>query len=84
MKNVGGLISACEQPCSVETISSAIWQCLYEEANANENGCGIAQRRADWTKKIGQPFRITQSQLREVVLHIGLLALKIKPYFNNF
>ena len=35
-------------------------------------------------KKRGQPFRITQSQLREVVTHIGHLALKIKPYFNKF
>jgi hypothetical protein len=30
-------------------------------------------------KKIGQPFRITQSQLREVAVNIGLSASKIKP-----
>src|ERR1039457_6092914 len=35
-------------------------------------------------KKRGQPFRITQSQLREVAVNIGLLALKIKLYFNDF
>jgi hypothetical protein len=35
-------------------------------------------------KKRGQPFRITQSQLREVAINVGLSAPKIKPYFNDF
>jgi hypothetical protein len=35
-------------------------------------------------KKTGQPFRITQSQLRDVLKHIGLLAPEIKPCFNVF
>jgi hypothetical protein len=35
-------------------------------------------------KKRGQPFRITQSQLREVAMNVGLSAPKSKPYFNDF
>jgi hypothetical protein len=31
------------------------------------------------TKKRGQPFSITQSPLREVEIHLGVLAPKIKP-----
>jgi hypothetical protein len=36
-----------------------------------------------WQKR-GQPFRITQSQLREVVMNVGLSASKIKRYFDDF
>jgi len=35
-------------------------------------------------QKRGQPFRITQSQLREVAINVGLSVPKIKPYFNDF
>jgi hypothetical protein len=35
-------------------------------------------------KKRGQPFRITQSQLREVAVNIGPSAPKCKPYFDDF
>jgi hypothetical protein len=52
--------------------------------NLRESGKMVASRRPNQGKKRGQPFRITQSQLREVVIHIGLSALKIKPFFKTF
>jgi len=38
----------------------------------------LAVRRHNDGKKRGQPFRITQSQLREVVIQIGFSASNIK------
>ena len=40
-------------------------------------------RGPDMGKKRGQPFRITQSQLREVAIPIGFSAPEIKPYLNG-
>jgi hypothetical protein len=60
--------------------------CFAQKAYGDNSKIGINEDWKEWLlwrpnqgKKRGQPFRITQSQLREVVIHIGFSAPKIKP-----